>query len=156
MEDSKGCCACLSAVSATLGIVASLVTIFAYFNIEADSLLQSVGNMIPVAAELLNSIDESAREFTARWPLGPALSAIVLCILIVVFRIIAEFVFDLLTTEVELSDVIVQLLVYLPLALAWLWLFSGVVSTLGIVLFFTAYIVSIVGSIILASVLSDI
>jgi hypothetical protein len=156
MEDSKGLCNCITVISVLIGLFASLVTIFTYFNVEAESLLQGVSQLIPRGSEMFGRIDDAITEFASRWSLGPALSAAIICVLIIILRIGAEFVFDLYTSEVEFSDIVIQFFAYLPLALAWIWLFSGVISVWGIVLLFVAYIVSILVSIVVSSMLADI
>lgn len=122
-------------------VVGVLTTITLFSSPDADSLLQSLGEMIPAATTFLNNADGAVTEFAETQPMSPALSASLLFIIIIVARLLMEVVFERISTEFSFGDVSIHALVFLPLALAWIWVFSGVVSGLGIGIFLAVYVV---------------
>jgi hypothetical protein len=151
MDSEGGCSGCLSAAATLFGILSGAITITAYFFPESDSLLETLGEVLPSLSEPVSSVAGSVTQFAESWPIGPWLSALLLFIVIGLLRYLAEVVLDLVTVEVSFLGVLVQGLVFLPLALLWLWVFSGVTSTSGLLVFLAGYVVSIIVSIFLAS-----
>lgn len=150
MSDS-GCGSCLNVVGALVGIVGGLITIVAYFFPESDSLLMALGEAMPALDGLASGLAARVQVFAENWPLGPFLSALIVFAVIAVLRFAAEFGMDLFTYDVSLKDVFIQGLVFLPLALAWVWLFSGVVSTFWMVIFWIGYLATLVAGSFLAA-----
>lgn len=132
----------LKLISLLVGLVAGVLTIITFFaSLDAGSLLQSLGDIIPAATGFLNNVDSAVTRFAEAWPWGPALAASLLFIIIIAVRLLAEVVFELISTEFAFGDMSVHALVFLPLALAWIWVFSGVVGGPGIGIFLAAYVV---------------
>ncbi len=134
-----------------VGFVAGIITIISYFFSDADSLLEGLGELLPPLAEFFGRLEDAVVQFAESWPLGPWLSAFVIFLVIILLRYLTEIVFDLITVDVTVSGVLVQMLIFLPLALLWIWIFSGVITSLGLLIFIIGYIVSIILSIFLAS-----
>ena len=65
-------------------------------------------------------------------------------------RFLAEVAFELVTSEVSFSGFLSQALYFMPLALLWIWTFSGVVTGLGLLAFVAGCLISICVSIFLA------
>ena len=159
MDYENGCSSCLNVIATVFGILSGAVTLIAYFFPESDSLLETlgefleplVGKFLPGTAEFFAGLADVVAQFAESWPLGPWLSAIVVFLVIAILRYLAEVTFALLTVEVSFSGVLFQALVFLPLALLWIWIFSGVATILGLLAFVAGYLVSIVASIYLAS-----
>jgi hypothetical protein len=151
MDSDAGCSGCLSIVATVFGIVSGGITVVAYFFPESDSLLETLGDVLPSLAEPISSLAGTITEFAESWPLGPWLSALLLFLAIGVLRYVAEVVLDLMTVDVSFSGVLAQATVFLPLALLWIWIFSGVASTFALVAFLVGYVLSIVVSIFVAS-----
>jgi hypothetical protein len=123
------------------GLVAGVLTIITFFSSPgAGSLLQSLGEVIPAATGFLNNVDSAVTRFAEASPMGPAVTASLLFIIIIAVRLLAEVVFELISTEFTVGDVSIHALGFLPLALAWIWVFSGVVGGLGIGIFLAAYV----------------
>jgi hypothetical protein len=104
-----------------------------------------------MASEIFQGLADGVNQFADAWPLGPFISAVVIFAAILLLRFLAEITFDLITIDVTFSDFLIQFLVFLPLALLWIWIFSGVVTTLGIAAFLIGYIESILAAIFIAS-----
>lgn len=146
---------CLSVVGSIVGILSGIVTIAAFFFSDGASFLEAMGELIPGVAGFLQGIADGVVAFAESWPVGPWLSAGIVILIVIVLRCIAEVVFDMCTVEVTLAGVPVQALVFLPLALVWIWIFSGVATTLGIAAYVGVYLLASVGAILLAEVVSD-
>ena len=151
MDFVSGCAGCLSAVGAIFGILAGVITVVAYFFPESDSLMETLADVLPRLTQPISSLIGTITNFSESWLLGPLLSALLLFLVIGLLRFLAENVLDLITYEVSFLGILVQALIFLPLALFWIWIFSGVVSTFGIVAFLVGYVLSIVVSIYLVS-----
>lgn len=151
MDSEGGCSGCLSVTATLFGILSGAVTVIAYFFPESDSLLETLGDLLPGMADSFAGLAYSVAQFAESWPLGPWLSALLLFLAIGVLRYITEVAFELLTVEVSFTGVLVQALIFLPLALLWIWIFSGVTSSLGLLAFVAGYFLSIIVSILLAS-----
>ncbi len=131
----------LKVILLLVGLVAGVLTIITFFSSpDADSLLQSLGEMIPAATTSLSNADSAIAQFAETWPMGPAVTATLLFVIIIAARLLVEVVFELIGTEFSFGDVSIHALVFLPPALAWIWVFSGVVSGLGIGIFFAVYV----------------
>jgi hypothetical protein len=133
------------------GILSGAVTLIAYLFPDSDSLLETLGELLPDIGGSLAGLADAVVQFAESWPLGPWLSALVAFLVIAILRFLAEYAFDLFTVEVTFSGVFAQALVFLPLALLWIWIFSGVVTALGLVAFVAGYFLSIIISIFVAS-----
>lgn len=155
MTDDGGCLGCLNITGAILGLITSLITIVTYFDVDSDSLLETLDHAlarwVPVVGGTLSDtvadLDTRVTRFAESWPLGPLVSAVLIFVVILALRWIAEVAFDLLTTEMSVDSALQQALLFLPLALLWVWVFSGVISTTGVVLFLVGYLLAIVMSI---------
>ena len=159
MDSEQGCSGCLSVIATLFSIGASAVTIIGYFS-NSDSLLDALSewwsgtfleDVLPGAAGFFGDLATSVNDFAESWPMGPLLSALLLFLIIAVLRFLVEKLFEPMTVDVTFADVFLQAFFYLPLALLWVWTFSGVTSTLGLIVFLGGYLVSIVGSIMLAA-----
>lgn len=152
MDSEKGC---LSVIATVFGILSSAVTItmtvITYFFPESDSLLETLGELLPGTTDSFAGLADAVIQFAESWPLGPWLTAFLTFLVIALLRYLAEVVFDLFTIEVTFSGVFAQALIFLPLALLWIWIFSGVATGLGLLAFVAGYLVSIIVSIFLAS-----
>ena len=132
----------LKVIGLLVGLAAGLLTVIVFFSSpDADSLLQSLGEMIPAAATSLNNADSAIAQFVETRPMGPALAASLLFAVITVGRLLMEVVFERISTEFSLGDVSIHALAFLPWALAWIWVFSGAVSGLTIGIFLAVYVV---------------
>ena len=132
----------LKVIALLAGLVAGVLTIITFFSSpDADSLLQSLGEMIPAATTFLNNADSAVTQFAEAQPTAPALIASLLFVIIIVARLLVEVVFEHISTEFSFGDVSSHALAFLPFALAWIWVFSGVVGGLGIGVFLAVYVV---------------
>lgn len=139
----------LSIVATIFSLLSSAVTVIAYFYPEGDSLLETLGELLH--SEFFVSLDEAVVHFAESWPYGPWLTALLFFLVIAGLRFLAEVAFDLITIEVSFSGFLSQALLFMPLALLWIWIFSGVVTGLGLLAFVVGYLISIYVSIFLAS-----
>lgn len=155
MDSEQGCVSCLNIAGGILGLVTSLITIVTYFDVDSDSLLDTLNRAldrwVPVVGERLAPIvadlDASIADFAASWPIGPLISALLVFAIILALRWVGEVAFEPLTTETTFDDVLQQALLFLPLALVWIWVFSGVVSLLSVLVFLAGYLLAILLSI---------
>ena len=151
MNSNNGFPGCLSIVATLLGILTGVLTIVAYFFPNSGSLLETLGRLLPRTYPFFIGLERGVTQFAESWPLGPWLSALVIFLFIGILRYLVEVVFELLTVELTISGVISQALIFLPLALLWIWIFSSVASGFGILAFIAGYIASITVSIRIAA-----
>ncbi len=126
----------LTIIAMLVGIMSGIVTIITFFFSDKESLLEALGEVLPGMSELFTGLAGNVAKFTEAWPLGPLISAILIFFIVVILRIIAE--------EVYFSDdMLIHAVIFLPLPLLWIWIFSGVINTLSLVIFIIGYLVSL-------------
>lgn len=154
MDSENSASGCLSTVATIFGILTGALTIIAYLFPGRGSLLETLGKLLPGMDHLFSGVARGVAQFSESWPLGPWLSALLIFLVIGILRYLAEVVFDLVTVDVTFSGVVGQMVIFLPLALLWIWVFSGVTTGLGVLAFLGGYVVSITSSILIASELA--
>jgi hypothetical protein len=120
--------------------VAGLVSIIAFFFSDADSFLQAcsdfLGSFLPGVGIFLANMNQTIEQFTATYPAASWISAIILLI-------IAGLISSWLEAEAMLDNPFYTLLILSPLVFGWIWIFSGVASLLGIILFVIGFIIAV-------------
>ncbi len=139
-----GCIGCVFTFASLLGLAAGILTFLVYYNSGADSLLAALAEVRPEFQSLLASSEEQIEQFVLTWPFAPWVGAVIIYAIIFGLRILAEEGFNLFTMEVTTLGLLVQVFSFLPLALLWLWVFSGAVSRFALAVFFGGYMLSIV------------
>ena len=127
----------LTKIATLVGILSGTITIITFFFSDKESLLEALGEVLPGMSELFTGLADNVVHFTEAWPLGPWISALLVFFIVVILSYIAE--------EVYLNDnILSRVVIFLPLPLLWIWIFSGVITTLGLAGFIIGYLVSIV------------
>ncbi len=138
--DDTGCRGCLSTVATLVAIVAGLISIISFFFSDSDSFLQALSQFLnrfmPTVSIMLADLSYMIEDFVSTYPATTWITALLILIVagLVSFWIHFDYVFD---------NPIYTLLILSPLAFAWVWVFSGVISTFFIILFVIVFIVSV-------------
>jgi hypothetical protein len=140
MGNDSGCKNCLNITATLVTIVAGLVSIIAFFFSDADSFLQAssdfLGRFLPGVGIFLADMNQTIEHFATTYPAASWISAILLII-------IAGLISFWLDVEDVLDNPFYNLLVLSPLVFIWIWIFSGVASILGIILFGLGFIIAV-------------
>jgi hypothetical protein len=140
MSNDSGCKSCLNITATLVTIAASIVSIIAFFFSDADSFLQAcsdfLGSFLPGVGVFLANLNQTIEQFATTYPAASWISALLLLI-------IAGLISFWLDAEAMLDSPLYTLLILSPLVFGWIWIFSGVASLLGIILFVLGFIIAV-------------
>lgn len=151
LQNRGGCQGCLALVSAIFTILASAVSILAYFYGHAGSLFEALSQFTPSLSAFLAIFSDSVGNFAVIWPLGPLVSALLVFVIVIVLRFVSEQVFDILTIDITFSDIVIQIVIFSPFVILWMLLFSEVISIFGTTVFVVGYFLSVVSAAFIAA-----
>ena len=144
MDDDSGFKGCISLAGSLVGLVAGLTTIIGFFYSDTDSFFSAaeqfwsttiLGDLMPNVSTLLANISDSAGQFAQSSSLTPWWTAL---LVLVVGGIMKYFIEWWLLLDVGLREV---LILTLPVVV-WIWVFSGTVSIVWIIVFICGYLLS--------------
>jgi hypothetical protein len=131
-------------IGTAFGILSGAVTILSFFLSQGEPLFEGLGNFF-------TTLSESITQFSISSPAVIWGSALVIWILIFMLRYLAEVEFDIFPFDPDPIEFFVQVIVLLPIALLWIWIFVGVITVIDLVAFLGIYFISMFLSIFFAS-----
>jgi hypothetical protein len=137
----NGCFRVVAIILAFPGAAAGLFTIQVARSYSGQSLLRAGAAQFPAYHDLLKRGSTASSSFVEAWPLTPWVLAAILFAIVAGARYLAEDGFDMFTQEINFWAMVVQLMLFLPLALIWVWLFAGIVSPISIWVYGLAYLI---------------
>ncbi len=148
-----------STTATLFSILASAVTVIAYILSGGDSLLETLGRFLqplfggflPGIGQFFVGLAATVVQFAASWPLGPPACAFLLFLVVAIMRYVGEALSGRVSSQPTLAGILVQAFFFLPVALLWVWMFSGVVTGLGMLAFVAGYFASVATSALLAA-----
>ena len=158
VRESNGCL--LSIVVQGTSLLLGFVLLLTVFAADRISLLRSTERVwitsglrdyASTLTHIQNLTALGIHSFLAAWPLGSMASMVLLAALgFLCWRLVSSMVVSH-GADVTGSDIFGQVLIFIPLAIAVVWVISNAVSPLGLLAFVAGYLGGLVGAIVIAA-----